>query len=339
MKYTNRHGLSPEVVRAITKERYIVEDEAPSDYSISDLVNPVQMTTIKKKYPEDLVVRDVVDLFYSFMGSVAHQVLEDSAHEDDQTTVEERLYMKIRDVTISGKLDCYQHEASVLEVDGEEIIVPYDPSIIAKRRPPQIRDYKTTKVYNIQKGDHKKWEEQVNCYAVLLIENNKPVEDLTITCLIFDWKKNETYKQNYPKTPIIDLKMPLWALEDQLYYVHEKVKNLELAKQLDLQTLAKAYPCSKEDMWQNHNGYSVIKKGSDRASRNFDTHQEAVQYIEDSKSATHKTHQVVERLGIRRRCFEYCDAAKICEQHKKLCKQEGVPHTYPNHDIDIEPLF
>ena len=104
MKYTNKYGLSPEIVRAITKERYIVEDEAPSDYSISDLINPVQMTTIKKNYPDDLVVRDVVDLFYSFMGSVAHQVLEDAAHEDDQTTVEERLYMKVGDVTISGKL-------------------------------------------------------------------------------------------------------------------------------------------------------------------------------------------------------------------------------------------
>ena len=339
MKYTNKYGLSPEIVRAITKERYIVEDEAPSDYSISDLINPVQMTTIKKNYPDDLVVRDVVDLFYSFMGSVAHQVLEDAAHEDDLTTVEERLYMKVGDVTISGKLDCYQHEANIIEVDGKEVIVPYEPSIVANRRPPQIRDYKTTKVYNIQKGDHKKWEEQENCYAILLTENNKPVEDLTITCLIFDWKENDIYKQNYPRTPIIDLQMPLWSTEKQRAYIEEKVEELLYAKELDLKELSRMYPCSQKDMWQEHKGFSVIKKGSTTASRNVDTYEEGLQYIENSKSATLKSHEIKERVGSRRRCFRFCDAAKMCEQHKRMCKEEGVPHTYPNHDLNIEPLF
>lgn len=323
MKYTNHYNLSPEIVRAITKERYIVEGELPSDYSVTDLVNPIQLTTIKKKYPKDLVVRDVVDLFYSFMGSVSHQILEDAAHPDDESTSEERLYTKIKGVTISGKIDCYQHTAII---DGKERVA-------------QVRDYKTTKVWNIIRGEHKSWEIQTNLYAMLLRENNKPVEELTITCLIFDWKKNETYKKNYPKTPIIDLKMPLWSLEDQLHYTHEKVRNLELAKQLDLQTLAKAYPCSEEDMWQNFKDYAIIKQGADRATKIFDNYAAARSYFDETKSISDKTHTIERRTSVRKRCFEFCDAAKVCEQHKRMCKEEGVPHTYPNHDLDIEPLF
>lgn len=319
MKYTNHFNLAPEVVNAIVKDRYTVEGEAPSDYSVTDIINPIQVTILKKKYKDDLVQRDVVDLFYSFLGSVAHQVLEDSTEGMDHTTAEERLYMKTNGVTISGKIDCYQHET--------------------KDRVAQIRDYKTTKVWNIIKGDHSKWEEQVNIYALLLRENKKPIEKLIITCLLFDWKKQDTYKENYPNCPIIDIEIPLWTEKKQREYLNKKISDLEDAKNKTDTEIFSYYPCTEEDMWQSFNGYSIFKYGGKRAIKTFESNLEAIRHLSNTKSMSSKTHYIEKRLGNRKRCFEHCDVANHCMQHKTLCGNEGVEHTYPNHNIHIKPLF
>lgn len=323
MKYTNHYNLSPEVVRAITKDYYTVEGEKPSDYSVTDLINPIQLTTLKKNFPNDLVVRDVVDLFYSFLGNLSHHILETSHHKDHQSTAEERIYIEIDGVIVSGKIDCYQHKALI---DGVQ-------------RVPQVRDYKTTKVWNVMKGEHSQWELQTNLYSLLLREDNKPVEKIFITCILFDWKKNETYKQGYPVAPIIDIEINLWGQEDQMNYLKERVRNLEIAKKLNPDELSKEFPCSQEDMWQRFKDYAIIKQGADRATKTFDDYAAARSHFDETKSISDKTHTIERRVSARRRCFEFCDAAKICEQHKKLCKQEGVEHTYPNHDLNIEPLF
>jgi hypothetical protein len=68
--YTNKHGLSDEVVKAILTDRYTTAGEAPSDYSASRLIAPVQQTVLERTYPEDLKTFDVVDDFYSFLGSI-----------------------------------------------------------------------------------------------------------------------------------------------------------------------------------------------------------------------------------------------------------------------------
>lgn len=343
IKYTNRHNLAPEVVRAIIKDRYTVEGERGSDYSITDIISPIQVTILKKRYADDLVIKDVIDLFWSFMGSVAHQVLEDSWHKEMQSTVEERIYLSVRGKTISGKIDCYQHEAIIVKGLGEDIILEADDinkgMIDGDLRPPQIRDYKTTKVWNIMKGNHTKWEEQTNAYAGLLQEMGKPVERIVITCLLFDWNKNQTFKEGYPKAPIVDLEMPLWSIEDQLRYIDEKVYNLSLAEDMSDEGLALAFDCSEEDMWMNFKDYAIMKHDGERAVKTFEDFNSAMEHFKNTKSITEKTHKIIKRVGERKRCFEHCDVANHCVQHRRLCEKEGVPVTYPNHDIHVEPLF
>ena len=131
-RYTNKHGLPEEVVRAIMKDRYTDPDEEPSDFSATTLVAPIQQTILKRRYPDQHIIRDVVDYFWAFIGSIAHSVLEEAWHESIGSIVEKRLYIEVAGKSVSGKMDCYHN--------GE------------------IRDYKSTKSYKIMKCFYRDWE-------------------------------------------------------------------------------------------------------------------------------------------------------------------------------------
>lgn len=136
MKFTNTNNLPQEIVNAIIKDRYIDENEEPSDYSATTLISPVQQTILKKRYPDNHIIRDVTDYYWAFIGSIAHTVLEEAWRESMGSIVERRIYAEVDNTTISGKIDCYHN--------GE------------------IRDYKSTKAYKIIKGDYSDWEKQLN---------------------------------------------------------------------------------------------------------------------------------------------------------------------------------
>ena len=134
--YTNKHGLPEEVVKAIMKDRYTDNTEESFDLSASSLCNPTQKLVLERRYKNlgKLRVFDVVDRFWAFLGSIAHTVLEEAWHESMGSISERRLYMLRLGHSIAGKMDIYHAEKK------------------------QIRDYKLTKVYKIQKADYSDWE-------------------------------------------------------------------------------------------------------------------------------------------------------------------------------------
>lgn len=290
--YTNRLGLPAEIVSAITKDRYTNPTEAPSDYSITKLINPIQQTILLDRYKEDMVQRDVIDLYWRFRGSVAHQVLEDAWHASMGSTIEERLYITILGKTISGKPDCYH--------DGE------------------IRDYKFTKVYKIMKNDFTDWETQLNFYAILCKTKGYPVKKLTIYAFLDDWKAYDTYKKRYPKELIIAIDLPLWSDEQQMVALSDRVSYLQTAQHLSDEQLAKYFPCSKKDMWQDIVDYACMKEGAVKATRKFNTKEEAEEFIKTKPEL-----KLVERWSARTNCLRYCDCSNHCLQHKTLLEEEN----------------
>ena len=299
--YTNKHRVSAPMVAAILKDRYTDPDEKTSDYSASTLVAPTLQTVLQKRHADSLLVRDVTDLFYSFMGSVAHQVLEDSWIEMMGGIVEKRLYDTVHGKEISGKLDRYLEGA--------------------------IRDYKTCKVYKIQKGEHTDWEAQQNIYAHLCRLAGLPVNSLHIAAMIFDWKAGETYKENYPLSPIITLDLNLWAEPKAKAYIDDRVMRLIEAEKIeDDAALSEAFPCSNHEMWKDLKDISVMKEGGKKATRTFkdlDTaREEAAQYMVE-KGYAPPEYTIVERYSDRTRCLGHCDVAHLCPQNKWLFEQEG----------------
>lgn len=305
-RYTNKNNLPPEVVAALLKDRYTVEGEEPSDFSTSRLVAPIQQTILEKRHPDDLKIRDVIDEYWAFLGSIAHQVLEESWHAAMGGIVEERLYMDVLGKVLSGKMDRY------LE--------------------PEIRDYKTTKVYKIMKGDYDEWEKGQNIYAQLCREKGWEVKSIKIIVLLTDWKKGEMYKKNYPQAPILEIPLRVWSEKEALAYINHRAGGIIDAETLSDEEVYAKYPCSSKEMWEDVRDYAVIKNESAtdpaaRATKSCETEAAATQYI--GEKGWHSTHQVVKRMTPRTRCNDWCDAAPVCLQHK----------AYLGHDPENPPLF
>lgn len=292
---TNKHKLPAEVYNAIVKDRYTNQEELPSDYSATRLIAPIQQTILTNRHQDKLKVFDAMDMFWSFMGSIAHTVLEEAWHESMGSKVEERLYVEVEGKTLSGKIDCYHN--------GE------------------IRDYKTTKVYKVMKGDYAEWEKQLNIYAYLCRKNGFPVHKLNVIAILFNWQEGETYKQGYPDCPIVTIPLRLWSEEEQDHYITERIQWLELAENMDDESLPQ---CSDREMWCDIRDYAVMKDGGKRAVKCFDNFEDAREYrqLMNSKNKTHE-YDVVTRKTDRTRCKKWCAAATVCHQNQRLLAEEG----------------
>ena len=301
--YSNKNKVPMEIVSAILKDRYTVEGEESSDYSASVLVQPVQKTILEKRYKweskkkEDhkLKIFDVMDDFWSFLGSVAHQVLEEAWHENMGGVVEERLYVDVCGERLSGKMDRY--------IDG------------------QIRDYKNTKVYKIQRGDYQDWAIQQNIYAHLCRENGWPVGQIQIVALLGDWKEMDTYKSGYPPSAVHVIPIRVWGAEAIRDWIEDRIQRLQKAIHLPDKDLATSYPCSDSERWKNYKGTAVMKKGGQKASylvKPEDNDDMAMAYriceewIKAKKNADEYVIEV--RWSEPKRCTRFCAASTICQQ-------------------------
>jgi hypothetical protein len=286
-KYTNKHNLPPEIIAALCKDRYITEGEEPSDYSASSLSAPVQQTILKRRYPDDYVIRDITDSFYAFLGSVSHSVLEEAWHESMGGFIEDRLYAEVLGKSLSGKPDGY--------------------------RCGEIRDYKSTKAYKIIKGDHTDWEIQTNIYAYLCRKNGHSVNRLVIYAFIFDWKAGETYKNGYPASPIVEIPLRLWSEEEQYSYIYDRIQLLIEAEATED---SKLIECSEKECWTSELGFARMKVGVKRAIKIHST-------LEEAQAALKKGEYIQRRTTPRIRCRDYCSCANICHQNKRLTLEEN----------------
>jgi hypothetical protein len=306
-KFTNHQSLPDEVVASVMMDRYNDDSEDPYDYSASNLTAPVQQQILKKRHKDNLRIFDVTDKFASFFGSVAHQVLEDAWHESMGSIPEERIYMTVHGKIISGKLDLY-HE-------------------------PEIRDYKTTKVYKVMKKLFDDWAKGQNVYAALCRVNGRPVDTITICAMMKDWSKGELYKENYPPAEIQMIPLPVWSQEDAMAYIEERVANLveaegieeelshtvlgpndNLSRLADIE-LYHRFPCSQEDMWQRVKDCCILKGDSDRAvSGTVRTNEVDCYKILNEKYAGQDEYKVVTRWTKRTRCEDWCECSTVCRQ-------------------------
>mgnify|MGYP005845734801 CR=1 FL=1 len=298
---TNKFGLPQEVVNAIMKDRYTDTNEKPYDISVSALISPIQQTALAKRYPNDQIVRDVTDYFWAFIGSIGHSVLEEGWHRELGSVIEKRLYYKTQGVVIGGKFDNWGNR--------------------------EIRDYKTTKCYKVQKGDYEDWSKQTNIYAFFCDNNDYPVDTIKIIAMLLDWKEHESYKPNYPSAPIVVIPIEKWSKEEAKEYVEERTRSLLRALQMDDQELAATYPCSMKEMWQDLNDISVLKEGGKRAVRKFETYEEASSWLENNYK---EGYYIKKRYSDRKRCMKYCNVANHCLQFKKYCEENG--HPYPENN-------
>jgi len=290
MKVTNKHNVPETLMTLATREYY---SKGASQYSVTELMSPPRIRRLRDKYI-DKIEQDVSDMLWSLLGSALHVVMERSITEG--YIMEERLFVNVDDVTISGQIDLQKETP-----DGYEII-----------------DYKFTSAWAVMQ-DKIEWEQQLNVYKWLVESTtHRKVSRLQICALIRDFSRHER-KEGYPSAPVHMVDIPMWSHEKAQKYVEERLSMHREAKMHadfgeDLQ------PCSDEERWQRETIYAVKREGRKTAIKLFKSIEEANELAEKEKG------YVETRKGEPVRCTgNYCGVAQWCDQYQReLGESDGV---------------
>ena len=281
MKITNKQNLPPPVVALLTRNFYT---KGASQYSVTELMSPPKIRRLREQYDDQIEV-DVTSMLASQFGTFMHGKLE--AKEIEGYINEERLYVDVEGITISGQIDLQRDDN-----DGIEIV-----------------DYKFVKAWSVMmnKSD---WETQLNVYKWLVeTSKRKPVKRLQICAFIKDYSQHET-KEGYPEAEAVMIDIPLWDAVKAETYVRTRLEMHREAKMAhdfgeDLQ------PCTNEERWAKETTYATKREGRKTAIRVFKTLEEATELAEKEKG------YVETRQGEYTRCAgNYCGVAQWCKQYQ-----------------------
>lgn len=281
MKITNKQNLPPPVVALLTRNFYT---KGASQYSVTELMSPPKIRRLREQY-DDMIEIDVTSMLASQFGTFMHGKLE--TKEIEGYINEERIYVEVDGITISGQIDLQKDDP-----DGVEIV-----------------DYKFVKAWSVMmnKSD---WEVQLNIYKWLIeTSKRKPVKRLQICAFIKDFSQHET-KENYPEAEAVMIDVPLWDAVRAETYVRERLemhRNAKLAHDFG----EELQPCTDEERWAKETTYAVKREGRKTAIRVFKTIEEATDLAEKEKG------YVETRKGEYTRCAgNYCGVAQWCKQYQ-----------------------
>ena len=271
MILTNDYGAPDAFVKAIEGDPYSKGD---ADFSATELLKPPQIVRLYNEH-EDTVTSDVRDEWWKLLGKGVHNVLENYG----EGLREQRFFAECEGVKISGAMDLLSAEGAVT-------------------------DYKVTSVFTIQRGLKTDWEQQLNIYAWLLRQNDITATSLEIVGLCRDWIFSRAEaKRDYPQSPIVPMKVPLWRPERQDDFVAGRVR---------AHTMENTLPCTPEERWAR-GGYIVL--GGGLKPRSFDTMSEASNYI-STKEKPGRSFTITEGGAKFVRCENWCPVSEHCPQWK-----------------------
>ena len=295
MKITNVHNVPQPLVTLAQKQYY---SKGASDYSTTELMSPPRVRRLQEKHDAERTM-DVSDMLWPLLGSALHVVLERG--ETEGWINEERLYMEVDGVTISGQID--------LQEETPEGII--------------IHDYKLTSAWAVM-NQKIEWEQQLNIYK-LLVERvkGKKVIGLRIAPLIRDFSRHDK-RENYPPASIYTIEIPMWDSQRTMDYIHERLEvhqeskvAADFAEQLPL--------CSAEDRWESETTYAVMRDGRKTAIRVVKDEAEAKQIAQEETMKGKGEAYVDTRLGEPKRCTgDYCGVSAWCSQYQSEIKSEPV---------------
>jgi hypothetical protein len=299
----------------------------PSGYDLNQEEYTISATTLQK--PLRAIVLgaramkqgtvDLVDLVRSRLGTAVHSAAEESWKSKSLPDVLHSLGVPKEDLglyrvnpttpkTSKDQVDVFLENRVQKKIAGFTISGKYDFVING-----QLKDIKSTSTFAyIKGGNERDYQLQGSIYRWLNPE--LITEDYVHLLYLFtDWKEYLTLSDpKYPKHPIVTKKIPLLSLYETEMYIRDRLEAITVAMGLPEDQLPE---CSSEELWQTPTKYAVyLGLTTNRATRVFDTHQEALAYGIKKKRPDAK---IIERPGKVKRC-RYCSARPICTQSEKL---------------------
>lgn len=293
MRLTNKYGLPDAIIRAITNDPY---SRGNSDISATQLITPPRIRQLMSRH-HDKLEEDASQRIASLIGQLGHLLVE-RANAGGLTgdIQEQRLYMPTDcGWVVSGQVDLFKHT-------GDK------PGFF-------INDFKFTTAYKVQNGDHADWTSQLNIYRALADHNEiGPITGLQIIAILKDWAEWKVGKeQNYPEAPVVVIPIELWSEEKAKTYVNERARLHRASEEFDDNDLPF---CTNEERWARPGKFKIMKPGAIRATRAFETREEADAYLEDQAQAGKDVSKlnVYQELGRFSRCEKWCPARPFCNQ-------------------------
>lgn len=285
MQITNNHNLPASFVNFARNDKY---SKGESDISVTTLIDSPRVRLLREARSAEMT-SDAADMIWPLFGTAVHHILE-SASDDENVTLEERLYAKVNDWVLSGAVD---HQ----KIEGNSI---------------SITDYKVTSVWSVIHGKIE-WEQQLNCYAFLAQKTKgMKVKSLQICAILRDWNRREAERrEDYPQAPVALIDIPLWPDTKRIDYINNRVA-LHQDAQINFDLAQTFSDCSDEERWKRGEAWAVKKKGNKRAQRVFDNETSAEEFMKDKTNL-----EIEHRQGEYVRCHgDYCGVANFCSQFK-----------------------
>lgn len=283
-RITNIYNLPEPLVQAVMNDKY---SPGKSDYTTSQLAGtPARQWALKRTH-RSAITEDVSDRIYSLSGQSKHVVLERAAEfcEQYEYLAEERFYVERCGKTVGGQIDLYDKRQGILY------------------------DWKETSVYVSYLSLKPEWAAQGNINRLLLEANGYPVKQIINIALYRDWKKSLVGSTDkYPTHQVAKFEIPVWPTEETEKFIADRIGEFEQAK--------KELPlCSDEDRWKADDVYALTKKGNKKATKLFNTREEAESHVQVFDI---KNHEILFRPGVNKRCESYCVVSQFCSQFKEL---------------------
>lgn len=280
MKLTNRFKLPEPIVNAVRNDGYTKGD---SDISVTELLSPPRQAALKRQHQSE-ITEDVSDRIWSLLGQSIHTILE---RANETGIAERRLSIEIEGWRVSGGMDL----------------------VCAERT---LSDYKVSTAYKFKGGiAPPEFEQQLNAYAAILRANGETIEKLQIVGILRDWSKMESSRDpDYPQSQVVIIPVRMWEANEALSFLRSRVI-------LHKQARISLPLCTSEERWAKPDTFAVIKQGAKRASRVYESEEDAIAHAKQDSSL-----YVQKRPGQNIRCQFYCAASKHCSQWEVLERPE-----------------
>lgn len=280
MIVTNELNLPQALVDAVTLEKHNAEGEV----SATTLIKGVKEILLTDRHWDEITV-DVKDSIWALWGTTTHALLE---KEYDGTFTEEKFEQKVGNLTVTGKVDCYDMENEVLF------------------------DYKTTSVWKVVYKNFEDWYMQGMIYAWLLSKKGLGVNKCRFVAILRDWSETESQrKADYPSSPVFVYEFGVTKsdLEDVETVINFKVAQLEKNKKI---TDDDINPCDRSERWASDDVYAVMKEGRKTSVKNFGDEEDA----EKMAAELGDKYYVETRPGVDKKCTRYCKCCQFCNYYR-----------------------
>lgn len=313
IKYTNNSNLPVPIVAWLMDDDYDYNPN-PQAISATSLIKSPKKSILARSIIEapNLVYQmDVADRLASRRGQGIHQDIENAMGKPELLTkVKDTFGIELNSVMLEERLEW------PVVVNGIEFIITGKFDAIMNK---SVTDWKTESVYGF--GDPVKYQDrvlQLSIYAWLCHKNGIKVNTFVgqVYSIFQDWSpkaaKNALASDNskYPPHRVMPVEIQLMSQVDTEEWIIERIKEHRFQTKEDVIDST----CTAEELWMKAPIHQYFGSATaKRASRNFDTAQEAATY-KQSKGGV----GVIKLKQTFAKACEYCLGSAACPQYMTL---------------------